>query len=114
MVKLLSDPYWAYAMVTLCMQSLHNVFIMFYVAHFRSAGVLSDRGFYFGQAVYLVWNSVNDPLFGHGNDQSQVASRRSSALNRSAFFLPLAFMTVWTSPAAFGAAGGELGVRAID
>jgi hypothetical protein len=103
MMSFLRDPYIAYACVTFCMQSLHNIFIMFYVSHFRASAYLTDRGFYIGQVIYLVWNSVNDPLFGHGNDRAASLSRRSSALARGALWLPLAFMTVWADPITLGA-----------
>ena len=53
-----------YGATSFASAALHNLFITYYIQLFLSVYEVDLWWFYVGQTVYLVWNSVNDPLFG--------------------------------------------------
>ena len=58
----------AYGAVMLASSALHNVFVTYYLALFSAHAALTPAWFFGGQAAFLVWNAVNDPLFGWLSD----------------------------------------------
>eukprot|EP00760_Papus_ankaliazontas_P007825 PhM_4_TR1354/c0_g1_i1/m.8950 len=65
-----------YALGSLAAAMLHNLFVTFYVEMFLSVEKISSSWFYAGQAIYCVWNSVNDPVFGWIGDNKAINSQR--------------------------------------
>jgi len=55
----------AYGATSLGAALMQNVFITYYVHLFMSVFGLDANSFYVGQVIYMIWNSVNDPLFGY-------------------------------------------------
>lgn len=45
---------------------------------FLSVHKISSEMFYFGQAIFLVWNSVNDPIIGWLSDRAYLTKRCES------------------------------------
>jgi hypothetical protein len=54
----------AYSATSFAATAIHNLFILYYVDLFFSVYKLDHTWFYVGETVFLVWNSVNDPLIG--------------------------------------------------
>ncbi|TRY90716.1 hypothetical protein DNTS_028983 [Danionella cerebrum] len=87
-----------YGSLALFISILHNVFLLYYVDTFVST-------------VFLIWNSLNDPLFGWLSDHaflsspqsgSQITSpevvlKRLQALSRSGPLFALSFLGFWVA-----------------
>ena len=58
----------AYGATSFSITMLHSIFMLYYVDLYVNVYRLDDSWFYFGQAVFMVWNAVNDPLFGWISD----------------------------------------------
>ena len=57
-----------YGSLTLFTSILHNVFLLYHVDMFVTVYRIDKVSFWFGEAVFLAWNSLNDPLFGWISD----------------------------------------------
>nr|KAF6322571.1 major facilitator superfamily domain containing 13A [Pipistrellus kuhlii] len=64
-----------YGSLTLFTTVLHNVFLLYYVDTFVSVYKISKAAFWVGETVFLLWNSLNDPLFGWLSDHQFLSSR---------------------------------------
>uniref|UniRef100_A0A673WLA0 Major facilitator superfamily domain containing 13A n=1 Tax=Salmo trutta TaxID=8032 RepID=A0A673WLA0_SALTR len=53
-----------YGSLSLFVSILHNVFLLYYVETFVSVYKIDKLSFWVGETVFLIWNSLNDPLFG--------------------------------------------------
>ncbi|XP_076805110.1 transmembrane protein 180-like [Clavelina lepadiformis] len=67
----------AYAATTLAATAMNSVFIFYYVKLFLEKYGLDPAWFNFSQVVYMIWNSINDPLFGYLQDNSNWSLFRS-------------------------------------
>ncbi|XP_041705857.1 transmembrane protein 180 [Coregonus clupeaformis] len=90
---------------------LHNVFLLYYVETFVSVYKIDKLSFWVGEAVFLIWNSLNDPLFGWLSDRSflsssqfgsqisspEVVLKRLAALSRNGPLFALSFLAFWVS-----------------
>ena len=83
---------------------LHNVFLLYHVQTFVSIYKIDKTSFWIGESVFLVWNSLNDPLFGWMSDRSMLSShsvqtdvvlKRLKALKFNGPLLSLAFLSFW-------------------
>ncbi|KAG7267650.1 hypothetical protein CRUP_002018 [Coryphaenoides rupestris] len=63
-----------YGSLALFVSILHNVFLLYYVETFVSVYKIDKVSFWVGEAVFLIWNSLNDPLFGWLSDRSFLSS----------------------------------------
>lgn len=63
-MKVYLHTYVAYASASFAAAALHNIFLTYYVDLYLNVYKLQPGWFYFGEFVYAVWNSFNDPLFG--------------------------------------------------
>ncbi|AWP18901.1 putative transmembrane protein 180-like [Scophthalmus maximus] len=87
----------AYAMTTLGSTMINNIFSFYYVKLFLNKYKISEGAFHQSQVVYMIWNAVNDPLFGYLQDNSRVpcfTQRRLSILYGAAFY-SLSFLLAW-------------------
>ncbi|XP_015414789.1 PREDICTED: transmembrane protein 180 isoform X1 [Myotis davidii] len=64
-----------YGSLTLFITILHNVFLLYYVDTFVSVYKISKAAFWVGETVFLLWNSLNDPLFGWLSDRQFLSSQ---------------------------------------
>ncbi|XP_029946458.1 transmembrane protein 180-like [Salarias fasciatus] len=87
----------AYAMTTLGSAMINNVFNFYYVKLFLNKYKISEGAFHQSQVVYMVWNAINDPLFGYLQDNSRVpcCSQRRLSILYGAPLYSLAFLLAW-------------------
>ncbi|XP_041672983.1 transmembrane protein 180-like [Cheilinus undulatus] len=87
----------AYAMTTLGSCMINNIFSFYYVKLFVNKYKVSEGAFHRSQVVYMVWNAVNDPLFGYLQDNSRVpcCSRRRLSILYGAPLYSLTFLLAW-------------------
>ncbi|XP_017277338.1 transmembrane protein 180 isoform X2 [Kryptolebias marmoratus] len=87
----------SFAMTTLGSNMITNIFSFYYVKLFLNKYKISEGAFQQSQVVYMVWNAVNDPLFGYIQDSSRVpcCSQRRLSILYGAPFYSLAFLLAW-------------------
>ena len=94
----------AYGSVGLFSAILHNVFLLYHVDTFVSIYKIDKYSFWFAEAIFLVWNSVNDPIFGwisdkqylvHGEGGVGVVLKRIRALRFNGPWFCLSFISFW-------------------
>ncbi|KAM7372014.1 hypothetical protein PAMP_009212 [Pampus punctatissimus] len=87
----------AYAMTTLGSAMINNIFSFYYVKLFLNKYKISEGAFHQSQVVYMVWNAINDPLFGYLQDNSKVpcCSQRRLSILYGAPLYSLAFLLAW-------------------
>jgi hypothetical protein len=105
-----------YGSLSLFTSILHNVFLLYHVNIFVSVYKIDKTSFWIGESIFLVWNSLNDPLFGWLSDSqyltsgggttagakgrqtsTQIILRRLHALQWSGPLFALSFCTFWVS-----------------
>ncbi|KAM4623488.1 transmembrane protein 180 [Polymixia lowei] len=100
-----------YGSLALFVSILHNVFLLYYVETFVSVYKIDKISFWVGETVFLIWNSLNDPLFGWLSDRdflsspqvgSQITSpevvlKRLQALSRNGPLFALSFLAFWVA-----------------
>uniref|UniRef100_A0ABI7XCL6 Major facilitator superfamily domain containing 13A n=1 Tax=Felis catus TaxID=9685 RepID=A0ABI7XCL6_FELCA len=64
-----------YGSLALFISVLHNVFLLYYVDTFVSVYKINKTAFWVGETVFLLWNSLNDPLFGWLSDRQFLSSQ---------------------------------------
>lgn len=108
-VKLHISLETAYGALSYFTSVLHNVFLLYHVDMFVSVYKIDKMSFWLGEAVFLIWNSVNDPLFGWISDRQylnksgskcsnqNVVEQRIQALQRNGPFLALTFLSFWVA-----------------
>jgi len=88
----------AYAATLLGTGFINPVFSFYYVKLYLSRFHVSEPWFQFAQVVFMIWNAVNDPLFGCLQDNarswSALRSRRHSILYGAPFFVA-SFILIW-------------------
>ncbi|XP_044036976.1 transmembrane protein 180-like [Siniperca chuatsi] len=87
----------AYAMTTLGSGMINNIFSFYYVKLFLNKYKISEGAFHQSQVVYMVWNAVNDPLFGYMQDNSRLpcCSQRRLSILYGAPLYSLTFLLAW-------------------
>ncbi|KAM9327307.1 transmembrane protein 180 [Gastrophryne carolinensis] len=98
-----------YGSLSFFLSVLHNVFLLYYVDTFVSVYKIDKLSFWIGETVFLIWNSLNDPLFGWLSDRVFLSSKQSSveisspdvvlkrltALSRNGPLFALSFLAFW-------------------
>ncbi|CAH1795626.1 unnamed protein product [Owenia fusiformis] len=90
-------PSVAYASTSVGSGMMGSVFFFYYVKVFLNMYKISEAWFQASQVIYMVWNAVNDPLFGYMQDNGKwacVKSRRHSILYGAVFY-SIAFLVPW-------------------
>lgn len=87
----------AYSMTTLGAGMMNSVFNFYYVKLFLNQYKISEGSFHQAQVIYMIWNALNDPLFGYIQDNSKVPcfSKRRYSILYGAPFYALAFLLPW-------------------
>ncbi|RYG51570.1 hypothetical protein EON67_03100, partial [archaeon] len=92
----------AYGAALAASSAMNNLFATYYIHLFTSASSLTPTAFYVGQSVFMVWNAVNDPLFGWLSDNILPASaahsplaRRTRAVRWGGTAWAVAFCAIW-------------------
>ncbi|XP_026996309.1 transmembrane protein 180 [Tachysurus fulvidraco] len=100
-----------YGSLALFVSILHNVFLLYYVDTFVSVYKIDKLSFWVGETVFLIWNSLNDPLFGWLSDRSflstpqsgsqisspEVVLKRLQSLSRNGPLFALSFLSFWVA-----------------
>ncbi|XP_069836298.1 transmembrane protein 180 [Dendropsophus ebraccatus] len=100
-----------YGSLSFFLSVLHNVFLLYYVDTFVSVYKIDKLSFWIGETIFLIWNSLNDPLFGWLSDQVFLNTKQSSvdistpdvvlkrlgALSRNGPLFALSFLAFWVS-----------------
>ncbi len=87
----------AYASTTLGATMMNSVFGFYYVKVFLNKYQVSESWFHTSQVIFMIWNAINDPLFGYIQDNmntSWVRSRRHSILYGAPFYA-ISFIIPW-------------------
>ncbi|MBN3277755.1 METL9 protein, partial [Polyodon spathula] len=84
-------------MTTLGAGMMNSIFSFYYVKLFLNKYKISEGAFHQSQVVYMIWNAVNDPLFGYIQDNSRVpcCSKRRLSILYGAPFYALTFLLAW-------------------
>ncbi|XP_066927531.1 transmembrane protein 180-like [Clytia hemisphaerica] len=69
----------AYGGLALFISLLNNVFLLFYVTTFLTVFEIDSTSFYIGETIFLVWNSINDPLFGWLSDHNVLENKSDAS-----------------------------------
>ncbi|XP_053131837.1 transmembrane protein 180-like [Hemicordylus capensis] len=87
----------AYSMTTLGAGMMNSIFNFYYVKLFLNQYKISEIAFHQAQVVFMIWNAINDPLFGYLQDNSKVpcCSRRQFSILYGAPLYALAFLLPW-------------------
>ena len=99
-------PHVAYGCLALFISLLNNVFLLFYVATFVNVFQIDSLSFWIGETIFLVWNSVNDPVFGWLSDRQSLCEggsmqkesivlRRVRALSINGPLFAASFLLFW-------------------
>eukprot|EP00042_Codosiga_hollandica_P018295 m.53476 g.53476 ORF g.53476 m.53476 type:complete len:505 (-) comp48585_c0_seq4:114-1628(-) len=64
----------AYGAATLFQSMQHYVFLLYHIQAYTTVFGIDQQGFYIGEIIFLVWNSVNDFVFGWAADQALLGS----------------------------------------
>ncbi|KAM4632155.1 transmembrane protein 180-like [Discoglossus pictus] len=87
----------AYSMTTLGAGMMNHIFNFYYVKLFLNQYKISEAAFHKAQIVFMIWNAINDPLFGYLQDNSKIQCcyRRRLSILYGAPFYALAFLLPW-------------------
>ncbi|NXM68262.1 MF13A protein, partial [Serilophus lunatus] len=87
----------AYSMTTLGAGMMNSIFNFYYVKLFLNQYKISEVAFHQAQLVFMVWNAINDPLFGYIQDNAKLrcCARRQFSILYGAPFYGLAFLLPW-------------------
>ncbi|XP_028412326.1 transmembrane protein 180-like isoform X1 [Dendronephthya gigantea] len=87
----------AYAAATFGSSLINSIFGFFYVKTFLNIYKINGWWFNTAQIIYMIWNAVNDPLFGYLQDSSNIKifRVRSLAVLVGAPLYALSFLTPW-------------------
>ncbi|CAJ0570141.1 unnamed protein product, partial [Mesorhabditis spiculigera] len=91
-----SSPLVAIGASQFALSLLQVVFMFFYVKVYLNVFHVSQWWFNVAQALFMVWNAVNDPLFGYLQDSNTGWMRsRTAVLTRFSPFLCGSFVLLW-------------------
>ncbi|NWY76689.1 MF13A protein, partial [Erithacus rubecula] len=87
----------AYSMTTLGAGMMNSIFNFYYVKLFLNRYKISETAFHVAQVVFMVWNAINDPLFGYIQDNCRLrcCARRQLSILYGAPLYGLAFLLPW-------------------
>lgn len=97
----------AYGSLSLFTSIVHNVFLLYHVDMFVSVYKIDQTSFWIGEMIFLVWNSLNDPIFGWMSDKHYLSSgkkqygalniiqKRVDALRWTGPLFALSFLAFW-------------------
>ncbi|XP_047142132.1 transmembrane protein 180 isoform X1 [Hydra vulgaris] len=97
LLRFQQSNFLAYATTTIAANLMNSVFQFYYVNLFLNQYKISIYWFNAAQTFYLVWNSINDPLFGYLQDNSSFAFLKHRRLNilYGAPLFSLSFLLPW-------------------
>ena len=94
---------FAYGCISLGSAALNTLFVTFYLEYFIFVVDVPTAWFYGGQMIFMVWNAVNDPLFGWISDTwysktpHSMLQQRLHAVLFGGVVWALSFVIIWHS-----------------
>jgi Na+/melibiose symporter-like transporter len=90
----------AFGSTMLASAMLNNIFVSYYLDFYLNVMKISPAAFYFGQAVFMAWNSINDLLFGWISDSwspegADGKRDRLPQIRWGGFLWAVSFFMVW-------------------
>ncbi|GMR54051.1 hypothetical protein PMAYCL1PPCAC_24246, partial [Pristionchus mayeri] len=90
------DPMVALAAGQFGLSLMQTLFMFYYVKVYLNVFKISETYFAIAQALFLVWNAINDPLFGYLQDSSSSwLSDRRVVMRRLAPAMAISFICMW-------------------
>jgi Na+/melibiose symporter-like transporter len=100
----------AFAATSLGSHLINPVFYFYYVKVYLNRFHVTEPWFQMAQVIFMIWNAVNDPLFGCLQDNARflpaMRSRRHSILYGAPFFV-FAFVSAWFPWSDYEATGSD-------
>ena len=93
----LHGPSLAYAVSAIGSSSMHQIFQFYYIKVFVNMYHIPEAWFQATQVIFMIWNTINDPLFGYCQDNYDwkiVKSRRHTILYGAPLFA-ISFLVPW-------------------
>jgi len=93
----------AFGLTMLGSACLNNIFATYYIELFCYVLDISGWWFFMAQMIFMIWNTLNDPLFGWISDNLASAKKdplqqRTNAIRYGGTIWAVAFVTVWFPP----------------
>ncbi|XP_048581961.1 transmembrane protein 180 [Nematostella vectensis] len=87
----------AYAFTTFAATFMNSIFNFYYVKIFLNVYRISEYWFNIAQVIFLIWNAINDPLFGYLQDtcESEIFRKRRKAVLYGAPLFAMSFLLPW-------------------
>lgn len=70
---------YCYGSMAFFLTILHNIFLLYHVDLFVSVYKIDKTSFWIGETIFLIWNSLNDPLFGWFSDKQYLSSSKKDS-----------------------------------
>jgi Na+/melibiose symporter-like transporter len=88
---------FAYAIISLASGMMNSVFFFYYVNIFLNRYKIQESWFQTSQVLFMIWNAINDPLFGYWQDnfRGECFKTRSSAIKYGALLWAISFLLPW-------------------
>ncbi|XP_077864892.1 transmembrane protein 180-like [Saccoglossus kowalevskii] len=84
-----------YSSTSLGSTMMNSVFQFYYVKLFLNQYKITEDWFNIAQTIYMIWNAVNDPLFGYFQDNSKIFQERRLSILYGAPLYALCFLLPW-------------------
>jgi len=81
--KMTKDPAVLYGILSFCKLSMHNIFLVHFCVVFLKFHKIDKSWFYWGQLIFMVWNALNDPLFGWIQDRHNLGDNNNNNNNNN-------------------------------
>lgn len=116
----------AFGIVMLGSTCLNNIFVTYYVELFCYIMDMQSSWFFVGQLIFMIWNTINDPLFGWlsdsfvgrdagdagvGESSFAVMMKRAESIRWGGLLWAIAFSIVWFPPNAEESSSALLGLH---
>ncbi|KAL3315872.1 hypothetical protein Ciccas_005485 [Cichlidogyrus casuarinus] len=98
---------------------LHDIFIVYHVDAFLNGFAISPLSFTVSEIVFLIWNTLNDPLFGYLSDREiltrsmslvGIVHKRCKLIIYSSMLFCVSFAFIWQNSLLFSYPGIRFGV----
>ena len=94
-----------YGSISFYITSLNTLFILYHVDAYLNLYKIDKTSFWIGETVFMIWNSINDPLFGWLSDRNYlnikvlntdlICKKRITQLKFYGCLLAIVFALIW-------------------
>lgn len=96
----------SYGSISFYITSINTLFILYHVDAYLNLYKIDKTSFWIGETIFMLWNSINDPLFGWLSDRKYlnlnkfidlnlICQRRIKQLKLYGPFLSIVFAIIW-------------------